>query len=324
MRVSNGANLVKGNEVRSGGFRVGVVERHEAGACCPTARSARELTLKLDKKVGDGPGRLDGRASARARRSASSTSSSTRGHARRRRSSDGDTMPARADRRSRSSSTRSTSMFDEPTRERRAGQPAAASATPSPAAAPTSTARSRTLPRAVRATSSRSMRNLADPRTELRALLQGARRRRAHRRAGLEDQRAACSPTMADTFEAISRDPQALQGRRSPRARRRCDAAIASFRVQRPFLRRPGRVLARTSTRRDRASCAARCPTSTRRSRSARRCSSARSRSTSELAGHARRARATSPRRRRPTRALRGLTATVTTLNPQLRFSART
>ena len=31
VQISNGANLVQGNEVRSGGFRIGVVERHGAG-----------------------------------------------------------------------------------------------------------------------------------------------------------------------------------------------------------------------------------------------------------------------------------------------------
>ena len=54
VRVSNGANLVAGNEVRSGGFRVGVIsdmkpvrlEEGEVGA---------ELELKLDKKIGDIP-----------------------------------------------------------------------------------------------------------------------------------------------------------------------------------------------------------------------------------------------------------------------------
>ena len=30
--VANGANLVKGNEVRSGGTRIGVVDRHATGA----------------------------------------------------------------------------------------------------------------------------------------------------------------------------------------------------------------------------------------------------------------------------------------------------
>ena len=61
--VSNGANLVKGNEVRSGGFRVGVVDRHEAGACCPTARSARELHAQA---------RQEGRRACRSTRRSSS------------------------------------------------------------------------------------------------------------------------------------------------------------------------------------------------------------------------------------------------------------
>ena len=49
VQLPNGANLVGGNEVRSGGFRIGVVERHGAGARCRTASVGAELTLKLDK-----------------------------------------------------------------------------------------------------------------------------------------------------------------------------------------------------------------------------------------------------------------------------------
>ena len=39
VRVPNGANLVPGNEIRSGGSRVGVDRRHDAGARAATARS---------------------------------------------------------------------------------------------------------------------------------------------------------------------------------------------------------------------------------------------------------------------------------------------
>ena len=54
VRVANGANLVKGNEVRSGGSRIGVVTdmkpvRLEDGS------TGAELTLELDKAHGDLP-----------------------------------------------------------------------------------------------------------------------------------------------------------------------------------------------------------------------------------------------------------------------------
>ena len=46
----NGANLLPGNEVREGGFRIGDRRRHEAACGCPTARSAPIVKLKIDKK----------------------------------------------------------------------------------------------------------------------------------------------------------------------------------------------------------------------------------------------------------------------------------
>ena len=69
MRVANGANLVKGNEVRSGGTRVGVVTdmrpvRLEDGS------TGAELTLELDKELGDARRATRRCGSARARRSA--------------------------------------------------------------------------------------------------------------------------------------------------------------------------------------------------------------------------------------------------------------
>ena len=51
VQISNGANLVKGNEVREGGFRVGVVEQMEP-VRLPDGTVGAKLKLKLDKKVG--------------------------------------------------------------------------------------------------------------------------------------------------------------------------------------------------------------------------------------------------------------------------------
>src|SRR5918998_1674413 len=54
VRVPNGANLVPGNEIRSGGSRVGVVEdmRPVQGK---GGKVEAELILKVDKRIGDIP-----------------------------------------------------------------------------------------------------------------------------------------------------------------------------------------------------------------------------------------------------------------------------
>jgi virulence factor Mce-like protein len=64
VQLENGANLVRGNEVRAGGFRVGVVESLRP-ITLPNGRTIAELTLKLDKKTGDVP--VDSTATIRPR-----------------------------------------------------------------------------------------------------------------------------------------------------------------------------------------------------------------------------------------------------------------
>src|SRR6476469_2621874 len=54
VRVPNGANLVAGNEIRSGGSRVGVVDQMRP-VRLPNGQVIAELDLKLDKKIGDIP-----------------------------------------------------------------------------------------------------------------------------------------------------------------------------------------------------------------------------------------------------------------------------
>ena len=58
VELAGGANLVKGNEVREGGYRVGVVEDIEP-VMLRSGDVGAQLKLKLDKTVGDVPGRLD-------------------------------------------------------------------------------------------------------------------------------------------------------------------------------------------------------------------------------------------------------------------------
>jgi ABC-type transporter Mla subunit MlaD len=73
VRFANGQNLVRGNEIRSGGFRIGVVEDMNP-VQLSGGQVGAELKLRLDKTIGKIP--EDSRcASARAPRSASSTSS---------------------------------------------------------------------------------------------------------------------------------------------------------------------------------------------------------------------------------------------------------
>ena len=54
VRVANGANLIKGNEVRSGGSRIGVVSDMRPVAL-PNGTTGAELTMELDKSYGDVP-----------------------------------------------------------------------------------------------------------------------------------------------------------------------------------------------------------------------------------------------------------------------------
>src|SRR6476469_10205932 len=54
VNISNGANLVKGNEIRSGGFRVGVVEDMKP-VQLSGGQTGAELKLKLDKTIGKVP-----------------------------------------------------------------------------------------------------------------------------------------------------------------------------------------------------------------------------------------------------------------------------
>src|SRR4051812_39973476 len=64
MRVANAANLVPGNEVRSGGARVGVVDEMKP-VTGKDGKVEAQITLKLDKKIGDVPNDSDFRVRAK-------------------------------------------------------------------------------------------------------------------------------------------------------------------------------------------------------------------------------------------------------------------
>jgi virulence factor Mce-like protein len=228
VRVSNGANLVKGNEVRSGGFRVGVVsdmrpvrlEDGEVGA---------ELTLKLDKSIGEVP--KDSRFVIRPRSALGlkylelTEGSSDESFV------DGDTVPAEqahvpVD------LDEFYEMFDKETRE---GSQAALRGF-----GDGFTGRGQALGRTVEELPrlldplETVMRNLASEDTELvnffKELADAARIV-----APVSGVQAQLFTDMADTFEAFGRDEEALKSfiEKSPPT---LDVSIDSLKVQRPFL----------------------------------------------------------------------------------------
>jgi ABC-type transporter Mla subunit MlaD len=228
VRVENGANLVPGNEIRSGGNRVGVVEEMKPVRLAGGETGA-ELTLKLDQRLGDVPSDSTFRIRPRSALGLKYLELTTGRSKKPFRS--GDIVPA-------SQAGFSTElddvlgMFDEPTRE--------ASRTNLRGFGDTFAGRGvsvgRTLeelPPLLRSLEP-VMRNLADPDTELDRFF-AELGDTARVLAPVSPQNAALFTSMADTFEAVGRDRGALKAfiAKSPPT---MDAAIASFRVQRPFL----------------------------------------------------------------------------------------
>ena len=194
-------------------------------------RVGAELKLKLDKTIGDIP--EDSRWRIRPRSALglkylelTEGRSKTRVQGRRHR-------PARADRDRTSTSTRSSRSST--TRRARASQENLQGFGDSFAGR--GAAVGRTVEEAPRLFGHLEpvARNLADPQTELPNFFKelGDAARIV---APISETNARLFTTMADTWEAIARDPEALQqfiAKQPPTM----DAAIASFRVQRPFLR---------------------------------------------------------------------------------------
>ena len=119
---------------------------------------------------------------------------------------------------------------------------------------------------------SRSMRNLSRPRTQLGALLPGARAGPPRDgRAGRRDSRPRCSRNLDTTFAALARVAAAVHpGDDRERRRRRWTPRSTSFPQQRPFLRELDRALPRAAPGR-RGAAARRRRSSPTRSRPARR-----------------------------------------------------
>src|SRR5687768_16210328 len=227
--VSSGANLVRGNEVREGGFRIGVVETIEP-VTLRDGQTVSRLKLKLDKKVGEIP--ADTKVVVRPRSALGLKYIEFARGASKRNLRDGDTIPL----------TQTNvpvqfddvfKIFDDKTRQ---------SAQESQGIFGNAfTGRGGDLNRTIGElpTTFRYLapvaRNLADPRTNIGRFFRelGDAARIVAPVAGVN---AQLFTDMAITFEAFSRDPAALEATiaKSPPT---LDESIRSFRVQRPFLR---------------------------------------------------------------------------------------
>jgi virulence factor Mce-like protein len=228
MRVANGQNLVPGNEVRSGGSRVGVVDAMKP-VVDKGGKVVAEVTLKLDKKIGDVPDDSDFRIRSKSALGLKyveldeGTSKTA--------FQNGDTVPE-------SQGSTATDldevlkMFDAPTRA--AAQENLRGFGDSFAGRGVSVGRTiENLPPLIEHLQP-VMRNLRDPNTELdNFIAQLATTVRVV--APVSKTNAALFTSAADTFEAISRHPDALKATIS-KAPSTMDTAVESFRAQRPFL----------------------------------------------------------------------------------------
>jgi virulence factor Mce-like protein len=307
--ISNGANLVPGNEVRSGGFRIGVVEDMKP-RMLPSGRVGAELQLKLDKKIGAVP--EDTTITIRPRSALGlKYVEYTKGRSAR-------TLPDGATLSERQASVpvdldEFFNIFDEDTRRNSqinlqgfgdafAGRGADLSRFVSAA------------PRLF-GSLTRVARNLNDPRTRLENFFKelGDAARIV---APVSATQARLFTTMADTFEAIGRDPQALKDTisKSPPT---LEVGTRSLRVQRPFLTDFAALSAdlNGATRELRGAL----PTLNRALKVGTPVQRRSVELNEELQGAMRALKALADA---PTTngALRGLTATVTTLQPQLRY----
>jgi virulence factor Mce-like protein len=228
VRVPNGANLVPGNDISSGGSRVGVIDDMRP-IRMPDGKVIAELDLKLDKKIGDIP--VDSNFRIRPRSALGLKYLELDEGTSKKTFQNGDTVPV-------SQGSTATDidevlkMFDAPTRK--ASQENLQGFGDTFAGRGMSLGRTiEELPRFLQHLQP-VMTNLADPNTQLdRFVSELADAARIV--APVSKQNAALFTSLATTFEALGRDPEALKATisKSPPT---MDTAIASFRVQRPFL----------------------------------------------------------------------------------------
>jgi phospholipid/cholesterol/gamma-HCH transport system substrate-binding protein len=226
--LSNGANLVPGNEVRSGGFRVGVVSGMEP-VNLPGGKVGAQLTLKLDKKLGAVP--ADSRVVVRPRSALGLKYVELDRGISRKTLEDGATLPA--------SQTRIPveldqvlSMFDAPTRQAAGDNLVGFGDALNGRGADINETIGKLPELEDRLTS--VMANLADPRTNIQGFFSELGDA-ARVIAPVSKTNARLFTTMANTFDAISRDKKALQDTIS-KAPGTLDVGTRSLRAQRPFL----------------------------------------------------------------------------------------
>ena len=229
VEAPSGANVVPGNEVRAGGFRVGVVTRLEP-VVLRGGRVGARLDLKLDKSLGAVP--RDSTIRLRPRSALGLKYVELTAGRSRESFADGDTLPV--------SQTHIPveidevfGIFDEPTR--RASQRNLEEVGDAFAARGDSLGRTIEILPTLSPVLERVMRNLSAPETDLRGFFAGLERT-VRVLAPVSETQARLFTDMADTFEALSRDPAALKATiaKSPPT---LDVATDSLRAQRPFLR---------------------------------------------------------------------------------------
>ena len=228
MQLASGANLNRDQEVREGGYRIGVIERLEP-IVLPSGRAGAEVVLKLDKSAGSIP--VDSRFAVRARGVAGAKYIEiTRGRSARH-FPDGGTVPVRQTRFG-LELDQAISAFDPATRAgvRRVLYGLGNGLASRGADLNTTLGN---LPRLLTLTAP-VMRNLADPRTDLDGLI-GSVDRAMTLLAPVAGPQAHAFAAMADTLDALSRDPQALD-QTIARTPGTLAAATSSLRASRPFL----------------------------------------------------------------------------------------
>jgi phospholipid/cholesterol/gamma-HCH transport system substrate-binding protein len=226
--LANGANLVPGNEVRSGGFRVGVVSAMEPVAL-PGGEVGAQLTLKLDRKFGAVP--ADSRVTVRPRSALGLKYVELDRGVSRDTITDGGTLPERQTRIP-VELDQVLGMFDAPTRRAAGDNLVGVGDALDGRGADLNETIGRLPELEDRLTS--VMANLADPHTDIQGFFSelGDAARVV---APISRTNARLFTTMADTFGAISGDKQALQDTIA-KAPGTLETGTRSLRAQRPFL----------------------------------------------------------------------------------------
>src|SRR3954453_1985224 len=231
VQISNGAELVPGNEVRAGGFRIGVVDDMKPVRLA-NGRIGAELHLKLDKKIGPVP--VDTTVEIRPRSALGlKYVEFTKGKSKQTLPDGGllpeshATVPVEMD--------QVYNMFDKPTRD--------AAQTNLQGFGNAFAGRGEDLNRFIQTAPSlfghlnSVMAYLAAPQTDLKNFFKQLGTT-ANIVAPVSKVNANLFTEMADTFEAWSRDPQALKDTIAKQPAT-LDVATESLKVQRPFLEHP-------------------------------------------------------------------------------------